>query len=438
MNTKGNELIFTDGKGNYGYKVRLSDRILYNETDGYLYCNDVVVGNVGVQYYKGYELPKMGLPKDVTVEVHREAEDVFDEISMDSLKGIPVTLRHPKKLLNSNTTSDHIKGAVYGEPKRDGDNLVTNLVIYDQELIDLVAPEDENGERKLSEDFRDLSLGYRAKLEEVKGKPYTYKQKNILYNHVAVLEAGRQANAVIRDNANPELEEELKQEKEGKGLMGLFRLKGKTVKRNEDAKEVVITDQESEIEIDFEDAKRIISESMYHSVDKHESYNDPEKEIITETVTKTVTTEQDKDETTKIYDEQNQEIQDKKEIKDVEVKDKAYFVKALREAQALPDGEIKTATIADLNQEFADAFPAPQVEIKDGATKKEIKPVNSKDLEGEFNDGEKQEAQFDFRAFENESRNYYRKLTDPFAHESWEEFNKHYASEVRKGRADIN
>jgi hypothetical protein len=129
---------------------------------------------------------------------------------MDSLKGIPVTLRHPKKLLNSDTTSDHIKGAVYGEPKRDGDNIITNMVIYDRELIDLVAPEDENGERKLSQEFRDLSLGYRAKLIPIKDKPNTYKQTNILYNHVAVLEAGRQVNAMIRDEANPELEQVFK------------------------------------------------------------------------------------------------------------------------------------------------------------------------------------------------------------------------------------
>lgn len=426
------DLIFADGKGNFGYKVRLSDRLLFNEKDGYLYCNDVVVGNVGVQYYKGGELGFAD--KNAKIEVHREEADVFDETSLDSLKGIPVTLRHPKKLLNSNTTSEHIKGSLYGEAKRDGDNIVTNMVIYDSELIDLVAPEDDNGERHLSEDFRDLSLGYRAKLVPLDNKPNAYKQTNILYNHVAVLEAGRQVNAMIRDNANLELEKEMKV---GKSFMGLFRLKGKTVKRNDETKETIITDEQTEIEIDFEDAKKIVSESMYHSVDKRESYNDPNKTIVTERVTTEVTTEEDNedDKTKKLFDEKNVEIKDEKENTIVE-KDKSYFLNALKEAKGLPDGEIKNATIADLNKEFADAFPAPVVvEVKDADPKKVIKPVNNEQFEKELNDGETPKT--DYAAFEAESRKYYRNLTDPFAHESWEAFNKNFSSEVRKGRADI-
>lgn len=426
--------IFTDGKGNFGFKVFLSEHLFFDEKSGYLYCNDVVLGNVGVQYYKGYELGFSD--RNATIEVHREESDVFDEISLESLKGKPVTLRHPKKLLDSDTTTDHIRGAIYGEPRRDGDNIVCDLVIYDRELIDLVAPEGEDGERALSKEFRDLSLGYKAKLVPL-DKPNTYKQTNILYNHVAVLEAGRQVNAMIRDEANKEIENELNQKKEGKALMGLFgRIKGKAVKRNEETNEVVITDEEVEVEVDIEDAK-VLSESMYHSIDKRQSYDDPNKVITTERVTTEVTTEEEKDEKTKIYDEENQELdKDKKEIKNVDVKDKAYFVKALREAQSLPDGEIKVATIADLNKEFADAFPSPQVEIKDGETKKAvIKPVNNEEFEKEITDGET--PKIDFIALENEAKQYYRKLTDPFAHASWKEFNDHYSSEVRKGRSEI-
>lgn len=428
--------IFTDGKGNFGCKIQLSERIFFDEKDGYLYCNDVVVGNVGVQYYKGYELGFADT--NAVIEVHREEADVFDEISMDSLKGKPVTKRHPKKLLNSDTTSDHVKGAIYGEPRRDGDNIVCDLVIYDRELIDLVAPEDVNGERKLSQEFRDLSLGYRSKLVPIGDKPNTYKQTNILYNHLAVLEAGRQVNAMIRDNANDELEKEMQDKKEGKTLMGLFgRLKGKTVKRNEETKEVVITDEQTEIEVDIEDAKRFISEYANHTIEKRESYDDPNKVVVTERVTKEVTHEEDKDEQTKLFDEKNKELEkDKKENKNVEIKDKAYFVTALKEAQTLPDGEIKLATIADLNKEFNDAFPAPapvKVEIKDSADPKVIiKPVDNLK---EFKDGETPKV--DYVAFENESRSYYRKLTDPFAHADWKAFNDNYSAEIRKGRAEI-
>jgi len=420
--------IFTDGNGNFGFKVRLSERIFFDEKNGYLYCNDVVLGNTGVQYYKGYELGFADSKS--TIEVHREEADVFDEISMDSLKGIPVTLRHPKRLLDSATTSDHIKGATYGEPRRDGDNIVCDLVIYDSELIDLVAPEGQDGERHLSEDFRDLSLGYRSKLVPIGMKTNTYKQTNIHYNHVAVLEAGRQINAMIRDGDNPEFENK----EEGKQVMSILsRIIGKKVNRNDETKDVVITDEDVEIEVNIEDAKRVVSEYEHHSIEKRESYDDPKKTIVTENASKTIVTEEDNDEKKTIFDSQTEK---EKEIKEVE-KDKLYFQTAIMDAMKLPDGEIKVSLIADLNKEFADTFPAPQpkeVVIKD--TKQTIKPVdNEKEIEKEFKDGEK--PQTDYVKFEAESRTYYRKLTDPFAHASWKEFNDNYNAEVRKGRADI-
>lgn len=433
--------IFTDGDGNFGCKVHLSEHILFDEKDGFLYCNDVVLGNVGVQYYKGYEL-KFADSK-ATIEVHREEADVFDEISLDSLKGKPVTLRHPSRLLDSETATDHVRGAIYGNPRRDGDNIVADLVIYDRELIDLVAPEDENGERKLSKDFRDLSLGYRSKLVRIGDKPNTYKQTNIRYNHVAVLEAGRQINAMIRDSANEELE------KEGKSFMGVFaRLKGKSVKRNEETKEVTILDEDVEIEVDIEDASRILSEYQNHSIDKHEKYDDPTKVIVTETVSKTITTEEDKefahrDGKTEEEVKEKQDLENKeeetnqeKEIKDMDVKDKVYFQKALREAMSLPEGAIRNSAIEDLNKEFADAFPVKEVEVNDTANPK-VNPVNiDKELEKQFKDSEKPTT--DYEAYEAESRDYYRKLTDPFAHNSWKEFNDHFNQEVRKGRVLIS
>jgi len=417
---KEKTLIFTDGKGNFGCKVQLSERIWFDEKDGFLYCNDVVLGNIGVQYYKGYELGFKDANADI--EVHREAEDVFDEVSLDSLKGKPVTLRHPNKMLNSDTATDHIRGTIYGEPRRDGDNIVCNLVIYDRELIDLVAPEDENGERKLSTEFRDLSLGYRAKLVKL-DKPNTYKQTNILYNHVAVLEAGRQANAEIRDGANPEIAKGVK------GLMGIFtRIKGKKVVTNQETKDVIISDEMGEVEVSIEDAQKIVREYESHNVSKNPSWEDPNKTIITETTVKEVTTEVD--------NEVEEKPKNEKEIKDTMevIKDKAYFMKELKDAQALPDGAIKEALIESLNKEFSDAFPKAVV-VNDGATPK-INPINNdKEIQKVFKDG--QTPKTDYQAFEAESRKYYLNLTDPFQHESWEAFKKNYEKEQRLGRMVI-
>lgn len=411
-------LTFADGKGNFGYRIKLSDRIIFDEDTGYLYCEDAVLGNVGVQFYKGYELGFAD--KNLDVEVHREVSDVFDETSLKSIEGIPVTLRHPKKLLDSFTTTDHIKGAVYGTPRQDGDNIVCSLVIYDKELIDLVAPENEKGERAINDEFRDLSLGYKAKLVPLE-KPNTYKQTEIVYNHVAVVQAGRQANATIRDSANEEIE------KGAKGFMGVFaRFKGKKVTKNEETNLVMVSDEDTEIEVSLEDAKKILSESYHHDIYKHESYDDPSKTIVTETVSKTTTTEDDKDPS--LLDEK------KEKEKTMEVKDKAFYIKALMDAQALPDGAIKEAQIEELNEEYLKAFPKA-VEVKD-AKPAVILPVdNQKEIEKQFKDGETPKV--DYAKFEAESRKYYRELTDPFAHASWKDFNDHYATEQRKGRIEI-
>lgn len=411
-------LRFTDGKGNFGYRIKLTDRIIFDEDTGFLYCEDAVLGNVGVQYYKGYELGFAD--KNIDVEVHREVSDVFDETSLKSVEGIPVTLRHPKKLLDSFTATEHIKGAVYGTPRQDGDNIVCNLVIYDKELVDLVAPLNEKGERAINDEFRDLSLGYKAKLVPL-DKPNTYKQTEIVYNHVAVVSAGRQANATIRDSANEDLE------KGAKGFMGvLARFIGKKIVKNPETNEVTVTDENVEIEVPFEDASKVLSEEISHHIYKRESWDDPTKKIVTETVSKTTTTEEDKDPS--LLDEK------KEKEKTMEVKDKAFYIKALMDAQTLPDGAIKEAQIQELNDEFLKAFPKA-VEVKDAKPATIIPVDNQKEIEKQFKDGE--QPKVDYVKFEAESRKYYRELTDPFAHASWKDFNDHYATEQRKGRIEI-
>lgn len=407
-----------DSQGEFSYKIRLSDRIWYDDDTGYLYCNDAVLGNVGVQLYKGREL---GFADgNSTVKVHRLAEDIFDEKSMDSLKGIPVTLEHPKEKVKSKNVNKYIKGAVYGEPKHDGENIICDIVIYDQELIDMVAPKNDDGERVISNEFRDLSLGYSAKLIPLETNYGEYKQQDIKYNHLAVVKEGRAQNAMIRDT-NEEFE------KGAKPKLGLFaRIIGKKVTQNAETKEIVIGDEAVEVQVDLEDVKKVISEEMRHSVYKRESYDDPNKQIVTEVIEKTTTTEEDK--ATTLLDEKKENEQTMEVVKD-----KEYFQKQFADAQALPDGDYKEDVIKELNDEYRALFPKQEpkkVEVKDSVTK-DLKPETKV-----FKDEKTKEIDFDY--LEKESAIYYDKLSNPFAHASHEDYKKFYDGEVQKGRSNLN
>lgn len=404
-------LKFVDGKGTFVATIKLSDNIDFEPKTGYLYCKNAVFGNVGIQDYMDYEL-NLGTQRSV-VKVHRMANDIFDTDSLNTLKGKPVTLEHPDEFVNSNNAKYLVKGSVLTVWQED-ENMVGDIVIYDKELIDLVAPEDENGNRSINPEFRDLSLGYNAELVPiVHGKEY--KQENIVYNHLAVVRAGRAKNATIRDS-----EKELKGEKK----MGAFAwFKGKKVTKNTETNETIVTDEDIDIQVPFEDVARVISEEMSHNIYKRENWDDPTKTVTTETVTKTVTTEDDgKPEVTNLFDKE-------KEEKPM-AKDKAFFDSAIKEANALPESQYKQDTLAQLFKDYELAFPKP-VNVTDS---KEVKIEVVDNTTKEIKDTK--QPVIDYEALEKESIEYYDKLTNPESgkHKDYKEYKEFYQSEVRSGR----
>ena len=167
-------LKFIDGKGMFVTTIKLSENIDYEKDTGYLYCSKVVFGNVGVQLYRDTELNLGSNGKKINVR--REAQDIFDTDSLKTLIGKPITIDHPDEFVNSKNAKNLVKGTVLSV-WQDSDNMVGDIVIYDEYLIDLVAPEDENGVRHLSKDFRDLSLGYNARLVPiVHGQEYKQEE----------------------------------------------------------------------------------------------------------------------------------------------------------------------------------------------------------------------------------------------------------------------
>ena len=114
----------------------------------------------------------------------RHPDDVFKQDSLDSIKGKPVTALHNGLIDNTNSTGVTV-GAVMSVGRQDGDNVTAEIVIHDTSMVDGGC--------------KDLSCGYTLNLDEesgvYNGQPYTHRQRDIKYNHLAIVKAGRAGNA---------------------------------------------------------------------------------------------------------------------------------------------------------------------------------------------------------------------------------------------------
>lgn len=401
-----------DSVGQFTYKVKLSDHIDYDPETGYLYCLDAIVGNVGVQIYKGHELGFADGNR--IVKVHRKEEYIFARDSLESLRGKPITLEHPSEMVNSGNIKKYGMGTILDVGKKEGLNIICDLVIQDKALIDKVAPEDDDGVRHISNEFRDLSLGYSAKLLPYKDTD-EYVQTNIEYNHLAVVREGRAQNAIIRDSEN--------EETKGSQKMNLIdRIKGLKFKKNKDNSVTVLDEEGSE--------EKIVSIEEFHETKTFQDPFEHDKKITVESEGKTVVTEKD-GEDAKIKEEGKKEM-----------KDKAYFDSKFQEAKALPDGAYKQDFIDGLNAEYLEAFPRPvkTVEVKDSITK-DLKIVKTDEiLKVNLQDEQKPTDTVDYAFMDKESKAYYDKLTNPEsgAHEDHSAWRKFFNSEVRSGKSNLN
>lgn len=118
--------------------------------EGYL-IDTPIVGRTGIQLYKN---------SDGTIRRElRPPEEVFNADSLKSFSGKPITDEHPGVPVTAKNAKRLSVGSMQGEGKQDGENVVANIIIHDDEMIDKVL----NGGK------RELSLGYKVDLEETPG-----------------------------------------------------------------------------------------------------------------------------------------------------------------------------------------------------------------------------------------------------------------------------
>ena len=148
----------------------------------------------GSQLYTAKQLGLVDREENEVVEVHREACDVFDEVSMNTFRSAPVTIGHPKNeageaIVVTAANAKKIQvGMLEGMPVQDEDTLGGTLILTAQEAIDA-----------LEDGTQELSAGYTCDIEDVDGK---YFQRNIRANHIAIVSKGRAGSSCrISDEA---------------------------------------------------------------------------------------------------------------------------------------------------------------------------------------------------------------------------------------------
>lgn len=154
--------------------------------DGSLLCKNVPIARIGAMDYLPYEIGEKGTNP---IKVTRNPEDLFNKQVITSFEGVPITIRHPPEWITPDTYAKYNKGFIRNV-HRDGDFLIADLVIRDQNAIDKV----------LKGYTVEVSPGYKADFEQDDGGDWY--QKNIVGNHLALVEKGRGGRDVrIGDHA---------------------------------------------------------------------------------------------------------------------------------------------------------------------------------------------------------------------------------------------
>ena len=120
----------------------------------------------------------------------RPDDEVFNDESKTTLSDIPITNDHPAQFLNTRNTRGIAVGYTSTEVISEDNKLKSTLTIYDQDTIDKIVNDGK----------REISCGYLADLEmtpgEYNGQHYDAIQRNIRYNHVAIVDRGRAGSDV--------------------------------------------------------------------------------------------------------------------------------------------------------------------------------------------------------------------------------------------------
>lgn len=153
--------------------------VLHKTQDGY-YQGNVVCTGVGVFKYLGDDRKFVGRLRDV--------EDV--KAATKTINCIPVTLQHPNSPVNVDNVSDLQVGMTANDASFDGLNNHVTVTITNKKAIEAI----DKGEVKA------FSMGYKCNVVDHagvwQGVHHDQQQKDIVYNHIALVKNGRAGDKV--------------------------------------------------------------------------------------------------------------------------------------------------------------------------------------------------------------------------------------------------
>ncbi len=121
----------------------------------------------------------------------RPPKEVFAPESLETLRGAPVTVGHPRSGVTASSWRALAVGHGGDDVRRDGELVAATVYVHDADALEAI----ESGEA------REISLGYDTEFVErsgitPEGEAYDGVQTRIVYNHIALVPRGRAGREV--------------------------------------------------------------------------------------------------------------------------------------------------------------------------------------------------------------------------------------------------
>lgn len=186
------------------YGSKISENIS-KTPEGYLIARNVPIGRIGTMEYYGEEIG-IEEKRGQKVKVYRTPEELFSRSTIASFEGKPVTNDHPSENITLDTITYLTKGHIQNV-RVEGDFLIADLFITDSStILDI-----ENGKREVSSGYDCLwVLQDNGQIE----------QKNIVGNHVAIVDKGRAGKRVAIKDAEPNLKSKNERSNKNMSILG--------------------------------------------------------------------------------------------------------------------------------------------------------------------------------------------------------------------------
>lgn len=145
------------------------------------------ISRAGIQKYAARELGDQFKDRapDAVIRVYRPPEEVFATESLDSLKGLPLTIEHQDGFVTPGKARKQVVGSLGDTITQDGSYVGASVFVTH-----------EDGIKALEHGKRELSIGYDFDLDVESGTTpdgaqYDAVMRNIRGNHVSIVSRGR-------------------------------------------------------------------------------------------------------------------------------------------------------------------------------------------------------------------------------------------------------